>query len=765
MFDFLRQNQLSIMLVFSSMCGLSAVFALVMGIKSQRQFALLMEEILACLLLMADRYAYIYRGVPGTTAFWVVRISNYLVYLLPIMLLFFFNLYLKEMFLGEKEDRPELIRFRVVEIMTVLGITFLVISQFTGLYYTFDEANTYQRAPGFVVSYIFPTLTMLIHLTIIAQYYKSLQKNMRLMLLFFTAIPLAASILQIFAYGISLTNMALVGVVLLLLIIDLLDMSRTAEKSREAIAANEAKSSFLSNMSHEIRTPINAILGMNEMILRESRNESIVGYAENIQTAGRTLLGLVNDILDFSKIEAGKIEIIPVDYDLSSLINDLMIMARTRAEAKGLELELNIDGNVPKMLHGDEIRIKQIVTNLLTNAVKYTEKGKITFSLGFEKIEDQNRVRLRYSVKDTGIGIKPEDMPKLFEEFERIEEKRNRNVEGTGLGMAISASLLNMMGSKMEVQSVYGEGSEFFFELVQDVMSWDPLGDYRFAYHAFRRSHEKYRAKFSAPDARILVVDDNELNLEVFRGLVKQLQVRVDTATRGAEAVQMGRRKKYDLIFLDHMMPDMDGIETLKEMRSNEEDPNVDTPVICLTANAISGAKEQYMAAGFNDYLTKPIDPSALEDMMMKYLPEENVKRNEKPAEAKKPAPSKSIPFVDPLEPLRECPDLDLRLGVGHMGSESSYLPILEVFYNSADERAAELQHLYEIEDYRTYTSKIHSLKYSLRMLGAEKLSRMAQNLENSGMRGDTVYISEHQKEFLDDYHRLIAQIAPVFRK
>jgi signal transduction histidine kinase/DNA-binding NarL/FixJ family response regulator len=754
------------MMILSSMLCLAAIMSLVVGIKTKRQFCLFMLETLGCLLLMWDRYAYIYRGDASDMGFWMVRIANFLVYYLSLVLLMFFNGYLMQMFGDLKSGHPAKHRFLAVKIILTLGVVVLVISQFTGFYYTFDETNTYQRGPGFIVCYIAPTLTMLIHLDIVAQYYKNIYKNMRRMVLAFTSMTLLASILQIFAYGLSLTNMSVALLVLLLQVIDLLDLTKTAEKSEEAIAANEAKTSFLSNMSHEIRTPINAILGMNEMILRESRNESIVGYAENIQTAGRTLLGLVNDILDFSKIEAGKLEIIPVDYDLSSVINDLMIMAKSRAEAKGLTLELEIDGNVPKMLHGDEIRIKQIVTNLLTNAVKYTQEGKVTFCLGFEKLpEEENKVLLKFAVKDTGIGIKAEDIDKLFEEFQRIEEKRNRHIEGTGLGMAITAHLLDMMGSKIHVDSVYGEGSVFSFELKQDVMAWDPLGDYRFAYHAFRRKHERYRASFTAPNARILVVDDNELNLEVFRGLVKQLQVRVDTATRGREAVRLGREKKYDLIFLDHMMPDMDGIETLKEMQSTPEDRNIKTPMVCLTANAISGAREQYLEAGFNDYLTKPIDPLALEQMMIKYLPEERVIRNDRPAEAKKAAPKPMVPFADPLAPIRECPDIDLSLGIAHLGTEESYLPILEVFYNSAGERAAELQHLYEIEDYRTYTAKIHSLKCSIRILGAEKLSKKAQNLENAGLRGDTTYIVEHQKDFMDSFRQLIDQIAPVFRK
>ncbi|MCR4817957.1 MAG: hypothetical protein K5841_03245, partial [Fretibacterium sp.] len=298
-----------------------------------------------------------------------------------------------------------------------------------------------------------------------------------------------------------------------------------------AATANRAKSAFLSNMSHEIRTPINAVLGMNEMILRESDEENIIEYSENIRTAGNTLLGLVNDILDFSRIESGKMEIVPVDYELSSLINDLVNMIQARADKKGLLLRLDFDENTPKLLNGDDVRIKQVVTNLLTNAVKYTEKGSVTLHIGYERIPDDPKgVLLDFSVSDTGIGIKPEDIEKLFSQFERIEEKRNRNIEGTGLGMNITKSLLEMMGTSLKVDSVYGKGSTFSFRLRQKVVKWEKMGNYKAARSLSLSERKKDREKFTAPDAVVLMVDDTPMNLTVFKNLLKRTLMQVDTA-------------------------------------------------------------------------------------------------------------------------------------------------------------------------------------------------------------------------------------------
>ncbi|MCR5278321.1 MAG: response regulator [Lachnospiraceae bacterium] len=405
-----------------------------------------------------------------------------------------------------------------------------------------------------------------------------------------------------------------------------------------AVEANKAKSSFLANMSHEIPTPINAVLGMNEMILRECEDESIVAYSESIKSAGHTLLGLVNNILDFSKIEAGKMEINPVDYDLSSVINDLVNMVYTRAEDKGLTLALNIDQGIPKCLHGDEIRVKQVITNILTNAVKYTEKGTVTFNLSFAK-ESDDEIMLKVMVEDTGIGIKKEDIHKLFEKFDRIEETRNRNIEGTGLGMNITQKLLEMMGADLQVSSTYGVGSSFAFDLKQKVTKWEELGDYESSYRELVANREIYREKFTAPDAHVLVIDDNPMNLVVFKSLLKQTRVKVDIANDGDEGLKMTHDRKYDVIFFDHMMPGKDGIETLHEMRGEGRNPNANTLSVCLTANAVSGAREEYLAAGFDDYLTKPVDPEKLEEMLVSMLPKEKIIR----VKAKNPAKLKNI--------------------------------------------------------------------------------------------------------------------------
>ncbi len=404
------------------------------------------------------------------------------------------------------------------------------------------------------------------------------------------------------------------------------DALRDKEQKNEADEANRAKSSFLANMSHEIRTPINAILGMDEMILRESSERDVISYAEDIESAGKTLLSLINDILDFSKVEEGKMEILPAQYDLSSLINDLVNMIRGRADNKGLLLEVNVDETMPHLLFGDEIRIRQCVLNLLTNAVKYTERGSVTLEVGYEKL-NESRISLRFSVIDTGIGLKREDMDKLFSPFSRIEESRNRSIEGTGLGISITKSLLGLMNSKLEVESVYGEGSTFSFALEQPVVRWSPIGKFTGRFVTENSARTAYRESFRAPDAHVLVVDDMPVNLTVIRGLLKKTQISVDTATSGAEAIARAARRQYDVAFIDHMMPGMDGIETLHEMKKLPRSEK--TVFIALTANAISGSREQYLEAGFTDYLPKPVDSKKLEEMLMAHLPAEKLSRND----------------------------------------------------------------------------------------------------------------------------------------
>ncbi len=403
-------------------------------------------------------------------------------------------------------------------------------------------------------------------------------------------------------------------------------MKELEEQREIADSANEAKSRFLANMSHEIRTPINAVLGMDEMILRESQEKNIRTYAADIMSAGKTLLSLINDILDFSKVEEGKMEILPVQYDLSSLINDLVNMIRDRAAKKGLKLAVEVDSHIPHLLHGDEIRVKQCVMNLLTNAVKYTEKGTVTLKVTYRQHEKGKKaIMLGFSVEDTGIGMKPEDMNKLFTPYQRIEEKRNRSIEGTGLGMSITRQLLELMHSKLEVESEYGKGSCFSFEVKQKVISWQEIGDYSDRLSELGSNEPSYQELFHAPDARILVVDDTEMNLTVIRSLLKKTEIRIDTAECGKDALTLAAGNLYDVVFIDHMMPDMDGIETLEHLR--ETGKNTETPAVALTANAVSGARDMYLNAGFTDYLSKPVDGAKLEKLLYDLLPKEKLKK------------------------------------------------------------------------------------------------------------------------------------------
>lgn len=389
--------------------------------------------------------------------------------------------------------------------------------------------------------------------------------------------------------------------------------------------ANRAKSDFLARVSHEIRTPINAVIGMNEMILRESSEEDIKKYAMDIKTSAHALLGVINDILDLSKIESGKMEIIPAEYEFNSMLNDLYNIFTLRAQEKGLRFQVSVDSSLPSRLYGDDLRIRQVLVNLLSNAVKYTRKGSIALEVTGQV--DGEDIVLHYVVRDTGIGIRQEDIPRLFSAFERIDEEINRNIEGTGLGMNITLQLLKLMDTGLQVESVYGEGTRFSFSLRQGVVSAEPVGDFQErAKQAVKE--QNYHVSFTAPEAEILLVDDNRVNRRVFCGLLKQTQIKIVDVGSGRECLDCIRQKYFDVIFLDHMMPEMDGLETMKRMREMEDNLCKDTPVVMLTANAIVGAKEQYMSIGFDDFLAKPIDQTKLEHMLMHWVPQEKIQRN-----------------------------------------------------------------------------------------------------------------------------------------
>ncbi|SEA90537.1 Signal transduction histidine kinase [Pseudobutyrivibrio sp. ACV-2] len=549
-------------------------------------------------------------------------------------------------------------------------------------------------------------------------------------------------------------------------------LAELEDAKEQAEAASKSKSAFLSNMSHEIRTPINAILGMNEMILRESKEKEIKHYAEAIRSSGHNLLGIINNVLDFSKIEVGKMDIMPVEYELASLLNDLVTMVKSRAEEKGLSIRVNIDQNIPHILYGDEIRIKQIVTNILTNAVKYTEKGGIVLSVKLSKNPDNesddcfvhsnercslNKTAvLEFSVEDTGIGIKKEDLSRLFNSFERVDEKINRTIEGTGLGIAITESLLQLMGSKLIVESDYGIGSRFYFYLKQKIVDYAPIGNFEEALKRSLNTKSVYHEKFVAPAAYILVVDDTEMNLNVITNLLKRTKIQIDTVLSGFECLEITKDKKYDIIFLDHRMPQMDGIECLKLLKSDSSGINIHTPVIALTANAISGAREMYLDAGFNDYLTKPIDSETLEESIAKYLPKELLLSPDLFEDDEKDT---DIPdWVD------ELPFVDSIVGINNCGSVKSYIQALTAYMDAVDDIQTTTKQCLETGDIKNYTIKVHALKSSSRIIGAERIGALAEKLETAGDSNDIDTINKYTGQLLS-FHSTLGYVLKEYLK
>ena len=530
--------------------------------------------------------------------------------------------------------------------------------------------------------------------------------------------------------------------------------------------ANRTKSEFLANMSHEIRTPINAIIGMDTMIMRESGEANIRNYARDIHSAGKTLLSLINDILDFSKIESGKLELVLGDYELSALINGIVNMIAPKAKSKKLELEVNVNPDIPDGLYGDEVRIEQIIINILNNAVKYTEKGKVTFNVDYAESEGGS-IKLKVSISDTGIGIKQEDIDKLFSPYQRIEEQRNKKIEGTGLGMSITKNLLEKMGSRLEVASVYGEGSTFSFEIEQPVVRNEKIGDYR------DRAEERDVVsndveKFHAPEAKLLIVDDVEMNLIVAKNLLKRIEVQIDTAGSGEEAIELAKVNQYDIIFLDSMMPVMNGEETMHNIRKLCE-LNFETPIIVLTAHAVKGAREEYLSLGYTNYLSKPLDGAKLEAMIQSYLPDEKIifvdedKAKETVSSYSNASEEKTDEKSEELELISKIDGIDADKGVETAGGEDAYILICHNFYDTAKMRIEMIKEAYGKEDYDNYTIQVHALKSSARLIGAFELSEEALELETAGREGNVDYIKNNTAEALVKYEWFYDRLGEAF--
>ncbi len=550
---------------------------------------------------------------------------------------------------------------------------------------------------------------------------------------------------------------------------------RLLEGKMRAESANNAKSDFLANMSHEIRTPINAVLGMNEMILREysqtEENDSLdvptarkaldnIGtYSEDVRKAGHNLLAIVNDILDFSKIEAGRLDIADAPFSLSSLIVDLNNMTLFKAQDKDLEFSIEADSSLPDALSGDEVRIRQILTNLLNNAVKYTDRGSVRFMISGEKTSDDTLL-LKAVVRDTGIGIRPEDIDKLFTKFERLEMQHNSTVEGTGLGLAITKRLLDMMGGNINVDSTYGKGSVFSVRIPVKIISSDKtIGNIQAHLGMDTPKVGAYHESFRAPNAHILVVDDTKINLTVVVNLLKSTQIKIDTATSGAEAIRKAAANLYDLILMDQRMPEMDGTEALHRIRDDAYSASNRVPVICLTADAVMGAKDRYIAEGFSDYITKPIDSTSLEKMLIRHLPEDKVIKTV--AEVTDTV-SVDIPVSDDWGTLRLA-GIDPQTGLHYCkDNEELYRGLLKEYATIKAEKTEDLNRCLAEENWQDYGVYVHSLKSTSKMIGAADLSAQALKLETAANNEDIDTIRAEHDDMMTKYEVVTRAIISV---
>lgn len=546
----------------------------------------------------------------------------------------------------------------------------------------------------------------------------------------------------------------------IIIVTDLSERVKTMQRLEEAIktadAANQAKSTFLANMSHEIRTPMNVILGFSELVLKMDISQQVREYVQDIKDSSENLLAIINDLLDISKIESGKMELVCSEYHTNSLFKDVYLIINAQAKRKGLAFKMTIAPDMPSRFFGDKIRIRSVLVNLLSNAVKYTQEGSVTFEAAVLAMEGETAC-LQFKVADTGVGIRKEEQDCLFESFSRVDRKVHYGVEGTGLGLAIVKSYVNLMNGDVTVESEYGIGSVFTATIEQKVVDAKPMG--MFLEKETNATGDFRLGNIKIFGTRVLVVDDNQINLKVASSTLGYYSLDVDVASSGREAIELCKMHEYQLIFMDQMMPQMDGIEAMKEIRkiSPYYAAGGTAKIIVLTANAVSGVRQQLIKEGFDEYLGKPMNFKQLERLFVRFIPEKKIKI----------CAAKQTDESGEKKELRELgemiPQADVSQGMTLCGGRlTDYLAVLRVTYRNGERTLKELDELQEKGDYENYTIKVHSLKSTSLSIGAKSVSDMAKEQELAGRAGDYAFIDTHIEGFKRSYRKLLSEIQTV---
>ena len=713
---------------------------------------------LAMILLVADLldvFTAVTISFHQSVPVWFNVLLNTMYFFVDLLLEFQFVIYCTWVTYGE--IKRHLVP-KVTAVVAVICSFILIANIFTGWVFSFDETG-YVHGPIYMMVHFVPLAEIFVTCGMMLTNFPRFRTSQRISIILYILVLLSGPAVQIFYPNVLFILFTVsIGLLLLMFALETPDyqalnrtmneLRTTRDEAEEAMAvaqsASAAKTDFLSAMSHEIRTPINAILGYNEMVQREAVAPEIQRYSVNIRSAGKTLLSMISDMMDYTEMETGSLHIEESKYSAASMLSDITTCGRYYADKKEIELRVDFDPEIPRTLAGDSVRITRIFSNLLSNAVKYTDAGWVEISVKWEK-QDENNGWLYGAVRDTGIGIKEEDIARITSSFQRVDKKRNQSIQGIGLGLTIVTRLLSMMDSSLEINSEYGSGTTMSFRVKQGIVDPAAIGDVT----AFGGAPDNTRSTpgFTAPEARILAVDDNTMNLELYKGSLKDTQVRIDTAVNGVEALELISRNRYDMVILDHMMPVMDGMETLKTIKKQELCPGV--PIIIITANAVSGEKSTYLNAGFDDYLSKPVSSRQLWDAMKKYLPDRLIHTSVGVAEhqsADSSVMGRLGEFLNISEALHYCCE-----------SEELYLQILGTYLE--EDKTERIKQYCDTMDIDNYRIQVHALKSTSRTVGADRLSDEALALETAAKTGDKAYITENTERVLKEYKAVLEQV------